>query len=192
MSPVWMMKAGSPGIASTLSIAASKVFRASGLAGFEKPMWLSDSCTKEKPPSAALAEPIRRDDGTPPATVQTTPVPAQSMHFRDCRRSRPPSSCREVMSCSLPRGAQCADRRETRGKGGLFLMARQIYRGIRLTAYPNRSGKKRRGSIDLALFRGEWRAPDERHGEAAVFPKRRNFSLTEDMGRMMITMFPFR
>ena len=97
MSPVWMMKAGLPGMASTLSIAASKVAFASGLAGLEKPIWLSESWTKEKPPSAAFAEPISREAGTPPATVQTTPVPAQSMHFRVCRRSTPPSSFRVVM-----------------------------------------------------------------------------------------------
>ena len=87
MSPVWMRKAGLSGIARTLSTAAFRVARASGLAGFSKPMWLSESWTKEKPPSAALAAPIRRDDGTPPATVQTTPVPAHSMHFKVWRRS---------------------------------------------------------------------------------------------------------
>ena len=92
MSPVWIMNAGLPGIATILSIALSSVARASGLAGFEKPIWLSDICTNEKPPSAAFASPMSRDDGTPPATVQTTPVPAHNMHFRVCRRSRPPSS----------------------------------------------------------------------------------------------------
>ena len=50
MSPVWIMKAGLPGIARILSIAASSVARASGLAGFEKPIWLSEIWTKEKPP----------------------------------------------------------------------------------------------------------------------------------------------
>ena len=90
MSPVWMMKAGLSGIARTLSTAALKVARASGLAGFSKPMWLSEIWTKEKLPSAALAAPMRREDGTPPATVQTTPVPAHSMHSKVCRRLRPP------------------------------------------------------------------------------------------------------
>ena len=89
MSPVWMMNAGFPGIAAILSTAALRVARASGLAGFSKPMWLSEIWTNEKPPSAALAAPMRREDGTPPATVQTTPVPAQSMHFKDLRRLRP-------------------------------------------------------------------------------------------------------
>ena len=79
---VWIMNAGFSGIASTLSIAVSSVARASGLAGFSKPIWLSEIWTKEKPPSAAFAAPMRREAGTPPATVQTTPVPAQIMHFR--------------------------------------------------------------------------------------------------------------
>src|ERR1700734_4209230 len=91
MSPVWMMKGGLAGIAGTLSTAARKAAGAAGLAGFSTPNGVSDIWTKEKLPSAALAEPIRREDGTPPATVQTTPVPAHSMHFRVCRRSRPPS-----------------------------------------------------------------------------------------------------
>jgi hypothetical protein len=91
MSPVWIMNAGLSGIASTLSIATLSVTRASGLAGFAKPIWQSDIWTKEKLPSAAFAEPIRRDDGTPPATVHTTPVPAHNMHLRVCRRSSPPS-----------------------------------------------------------------------------------------------------
>src|SRR5271169_1941451 len=86
------MNAGLPGIARTLSIAASRVARASGLAGLEKPMWLSEIWTKENPLSAALAEPMRREAGTPPATVHRTPVPAQSMHLRVSRRSRPPAS----------------------------------------------------------------------------------------------------
>jgi len=34
-----------------------------------------ESWTKEKPEVFACAEPISRDDGTPPATVQSTPVP---------------------------------------------------------------------------------------------------------------------
>jgi hypothetical protein len=54
-------------------------------------MWLSEIWTKEKPPSAAFAELMSRDEGTPPATVQSTPVPAQSMHFKVCRRSSSPS-----------------------------------------------------------------------------------------------------
>src|SRR5271155_817153 len=86
-----MMNAGLSGIAAILSIATVSVARASGFAGFSKPIWLSEIWMNEKPASAALAEPISRDDGTPPATVQTTPVPAHNMHFRVCRRSKPPS-----------------------------------------------------------------------------------------------------
>ncbi len=62
-----------------------------GVGGLAKPMWLSEIWTKEKPPSAAFAAPISRDEGTPPATVHTTPVPAHSMHFKACRRSSSPS-----------------------------------------------------------------------------------------------------
>src|SRR5208337_4197974 len=117
------MKAGSPGIARILSIAASSVARASGLAGFEKPMWLSEIWTKEKLPSAALAEPIRREAGTPPATVQTTPVPAQSMHLRVCRRSSPPAKS-SVMVVSFGR-RKAPVMGETRGEGALFPQARE-------------------------------------------------------------------
>ena len=42
MSPVWIMNADLSGIATILSIAALRVTRASGLAGFANPMWLSE------------------------------------------------------------------------------------------------------------------------------------------------------
>jgi hypothetical protein len=48
------MNAGLSGIATTLSIAALSVARASGLAGFSKPMWQSEIWTKEKPLVPAL------------------------------------------------------------------------------------------------------------------------------------------
>src|SRR6478736_3893955 len=51
-----------------------------------KPTWLSEICKKVKPASAACADPIRLDFGTPPATVHKTPVPAHSMHSRTSRR----------------------------------------------------------------------------------------------------------
>src|SRR5271154_1542346 len=118
MSPVWIMNAGASGIAAILSIAAPSVARASGLAGFSKPTWLSEIWTKEKLPSAAFAEPISRDDGTPPAIVQTTPVPAHSMHSKVCRRLKPPL-CSSVMMGLLDR-RMAPFRRETPGMGGLF------------------------------------------------------------------------
>ena len=100
-------------MARILSIAASSVARASGLAGFEKPMWLSDTWMKEKLASAAFAEPMRREEGTPPATVQTIPLPAQSMHFRVCRRSSPPSA--PVIIAASSKAREAPDGRETRG-----------------------------------------------------------------------------
>src|SRR5271156_1039434 len=118
MSPVWIMSAGLSGIAMTLSIATLSVARASGLAGFSKPMWLSEIWTKEKRPSAALAAPMRREAGTPPATVQTTPVPAHSMHFKVWRRLKP-SSCWSVIISLLVR-QMAPFMEETQGRGGLF------------------------------------------------------------------------
>ena len=53
-----------------------------------KPRWLSLICTKVNSLVAASALPIRRERGTPPATVQTMAVPAQVMHFRKPRRCR--------------------------------------------------------------------------------------------------------
>src|SRR5271168_204901 len=118
MSPVWIMSAGLSGVARTLSTAALKVARASGLAGFSKPMWLSEIWTKEKPLSAAFAEPISREEGTPPATVHTTPVPAHSMHFRVCRRSGPPMLSFAMDLSSIRRRAPVMEK--TRERSRLF------------------------------------------------------------------------
>src|ERR1700731_3757696 len=79
----------------TLSIASFKVPSASGLAGLLKPTWLSEICRKLKPVAAfsvACAVPMPRsceDFGTPPLSVQITPVPAQIMHSSAPRRSIP-------------------------------------------------------------------------------------------------------
>ena len=86
MSPVWIMKSGLIGRAATWSSASFNVPSESGLAGLSKPIWLSEICTKENPLGAACADPIRREAGTPPAKVQTTPVPAQAMHSSTRRR----------------------------------------------------------------------------------------------------------
>ena len=87
-SPVWMMKSGLFGIAAILAIASRKVARASGLNGLEKPMWLSLTCTKLNGAALRVAAPASSaiPAGTPPARVQTRPVPAQVMHFRNPRR----------------------------------------------------------------------------------------------------------
>ena len=86
MSPVWIMKAGRLGSLPTSSSASCNVAVTFGLAGLSKPRWLSLICTKVKSLVAASALPIRRERGTPPATVQTMAVPAQVMHFRKPRR----------------------------------------------------------------------------------------------------------
>jgi hypothetical protein len=89
---------GCVGIALILSIASVSVARGSGLGGRWKPMRLSLICTKVSSPcgaSAAAASPIRPGvRGTPPLKVQTTPVPAQVMHFNRPRRLMfgPPSN----------------------------------------------------------------------------------------------------
>ena len=88
MSPVWIMKAGFFGSLPTSSSASCKVAVTSVLAGLSKPRWLSLICTKVKSLPAASALPIRRERGTPPATVQTIAVPAQVMHFRKPRRCK--------------------------------------------------------------------------------------------------------
>src|ERR1700730_4346880 len=95
MSPVWIMKAGLTGSPFTLAIASFKAPGASGLAGLLKPMLLLQICRKLKPVAAfsvACAVPMPRscdDLGTPPLTVQMTPVPAQIMHSSAPRRSIP-------------------------------------------------------------------------------------------------------
>jgi hypothetical protein len=68
----------------------TKVARGSRFGGRWKPIWLSLICTKVKfalRHSAAAAPPTRPSvRGTPPLRVQTTPVPAQVMHFNRPRR----------------------------------------------------------------------------------------------------------
>src|ERR1700684_2049278 len=56
------------------------------LTGLLNPKWLSLTCAKVKPASAALAWPITWDRGIPPATVQSIALPAQVIHFRTPRR----------------------------------------------------------------------------------------------------------
>jgi hypothetical protein len=90
MSPVWMMKAGLAGAAVTCATASLSVPTTSGLAALSNPIWESLSWAKVSPSaSAASACPISRARGTPPATVQTSPVPAQAMQRRKPRRSIP-------------------------------------------------------------------------------------------------------
>ena len=55
---MWIMKAGWPGAAITLSMARLSVALASGFAGLAKPMWLSEICMKVKPVSSAFASEI--------------------------------------------------------------------------------------------------------------------------------------
>ncbi len=72
-------------------IASSSVPLALGLAGLSKPMWLSLICMKVSPGASAAIAPSTRpsERGTPPATVQSRPVPAQVMHSRTLRRVVP-------------------------------------------------------------------------------------------------------
>ena len=87
------MKSGLWGMALILLIAVCSVAVTSGLAGLLNPMWLSLICTKVKsaPLPASLPWPLAkaRDTGMPPLMVQTKPVPAHAMHFRNPRRSTP-------------------------------------------------------------------------------------------------------
>ena len=70
------------------AIAALSVPGTSVLASLLKPIWLSLIWTKLRPAgSAACASSIRSERGTPPAIVQTTPVPTQAMHCSRPRRS---------------------------------------------------------------------------------------------------------
>jgi hypothetical protein len=91
MSPVWIMKKGFTVRALTLLMASSSVPSALGFAGLSKPTWLSLIWRKVSPLTAcALASPTRpRECGTPPATDQSTPVPAQVMHSSTLRRLGP-------------------------------------------------------------------------------------------------------
>jgi hypothetical protein len=117
------MKAGCLGSASTLPIASSNVARASGLTGFSNPIWESEICTKEKPASLARAAPIIREDGTPPATVQISPAPAQIMHSTVCRRSS--IGFRLSVIASLRRGG--APLMEEDSRRMRFIPARAIF-----------------------------------------------------------------
>src|SRR5262249_26410074 len=79
-----------------LAMASWKVARTSGFASPLKPMWLSLIWTKRKSPAASwpvVGWASARDERTPPATVQTSPVPAQVMHSRKPRRLRPSAEC---------------------------------------------------------------------------------------------------
>ena len=67
-------------------------------------MWVSLICTNVRPAVlrvAACAWPSNVDDATPPAMVQTTPVPAQAMHFSRPRRATPPSRVKVSSSSEL-------------------------------------------------------------------------------------------
>ena len=101
MSPVWIMKAGLAGSALTRPIASSSVPLALGLAGLSKPIWLSLICRKVKPlvSAASASSMMPSEAGTPPATVQSTPVPAQVMHSSTLRRLGPWSWSCAVMAC---------------------------------------------------------------------------------------------
>src|SRR5206468_3510490 len=86
-------------------VASWKVARTSGLASPLKPMWVSLIWTKRKSPGEPcplVGWASARDDRTPPATVQTSPVPAQAMHSRKPRRFRPSpaDSGRDSAECS--------------------------------------------------------------------------------------------
>src|SRR5271170_3072411 len=77
------------GEALTLAMASCSVPSAFGLAALSNPTWLSEICRNVNRleavvASAGLSRP--NDLGTPPATVQRTPVHAQSIHSRACRR----------------------------------------------------------------------------------------------------------
>src|SRR3569833_3361027 len=91
ISPVWIMKDGFAGIVLILLIASSSVPFAYGLAGLSKPTWLSLICRKVKPfTSCAIASTMwPTAAGTPPATVQSTPVPAQVRRAGAGRRGGP-------------------------------------------------------------------------------------------------------
>ena len=93
MSPVWMMKSGFSGSALILAIASPRVMRVSGFAGFMKPTWLSEICTKLKG-LTAVAPSARSTSialGRPALSDQSRPVPPQVMHLSSPRRPIPSS-----------------------------------------------------------------------------------------------------
>ena len=78
------------------AIVSRNVAATSWFAGFLNPMWLSLICTKFSVPAGAASAgapgvvcPSARDVSTPPLRDQSTPVPAQAMHFKKPRRSMP-------------------------------------------------------------------------------------------------------
>src|ERR1700736_3354129 len=98
-----MIKDGLTGIAFTLEMASRSVPSASGFAALSKPIWLSLICKNVKLlGSAARASPIIPTEwGTPPLTVQSTPVPAQTMHSSTSRRPNPcPRSSKPFLAMS--------------------------------------------------------------------------------------------
>ena len=83
MSPVWSRKAGALGSAAD---PRDRRLERAGHVGVgvlvEADMAVADLDEGEAGSgSAACASSIRSERGTPPATVQTTPVPTQAMHF---------------------------------------------------------------------------------------------------------------
>src|ERR1700731_2278768 len=97
-----MTKAGFAGSVLIFLMASSSVPMAFGLAGLSKPTWLSLICRNVSPlAGAACASPMMPTErGTPPATVHSTPVPAQVMHSRILRLLTPSSRC-EVIPISF-------------------------------------------------------------------------------------------
>jgi len=97
ISPVWSRRSGGAGSALILSRAIFSVPVTSWLAALLKPMWLSLICTKLKAepdfewsvPPLPLVAAKSLDVGTPPAMVQSSPVPAQAIQLRKFRRSIP-------------------------------------------------------------------------------------------------------
>jgi hypothetical protein len=84
----------------TRAMHSSSVPLTLGLAGLSKPMWLSLIWRKVKPfCCAAIASSMMPSDaGTPPATVQSAPVPAHVVHSRTLRRFMPSSRVLIVLS----------------------------------------------------------------------------------------------
>jgi len=73
-------------LAFTLATASRSVASASGFAFLSKPMWaVAHLQEREAGGLPAMASPSSPTEcGTPPLTVQSTPVPAQTMHSSAC------------------------------------------------------------------------------------------------------------
>ena len=127
------MKAGFPGIATILSIAASRVARASGLAGFEKPMWLSEIWTKEKPPLRRLgrADETRGRHAAGDRPQDAGPGPEHAFEGLPAVRA-----AKDVVNHgSLLERRKAPFRRETRAGAGLFpVVGKKSRRRSRRTA----------------------------------------------------------